>query len=460
MQKGLANAFAMPSLFALAKQELRFYLTEQGLESTVTPTLFRVRLLAVGIALSHVVFGFLMSVVQPQPFENLYLRAGLAALALVLVWQTYSSWLEQRIPQLNLARSFIWSIWLHLNLFSLWMYAMNGFNDIWLAYTCTSIMMSFFLMKWRQALNGLSMALIAAPLLAMAAGQSPHWPSVQHICTLTLATTLSLLYALAMGNAREQHLRQSLAITSMLQIHIHPHLLAMHALLERLKSMAKIAQPAASAGRLLALERVFTQSLKRMEHDLQMQRKNSQMLGLSGHTQILHAHALVLQTLAQFPFHDPKQERCVQVQVENDFAFLGDAQQWQQAISNLLKNAIDSLHYTKLHLKPGDLCIDIRTRGERGRISVLDHGLPISRQVLPHVFEPFYSEGPAAGLGLGLPFCQQLAQQAGGRIAIESDALTGTVVHIYLPIAPTTKSPPKSPADAAVPHPQQSKGQL
>ena len=43
----------MPSLFELAQQKLRLFLTEQGLESTVTPTLFRVRLLAVGIAISH-----------------------------------------------------------------------------------------------------------------------------------------------------------------------------------------------------------------------------------------------------------------------------------------------------------------------------------------------------------------------------------------------------------------------
>ena len=62
----------MPSLFDFAKQELRFYLTEQGLENTVTPTLVRMRLLAAGIAISHVMFGFLMSMVQAQPFENLY----------------------------------------------------------------------------------------------------------------------------------------------------------------------------------------------------------------------------------------------------------------------------------------------------------------------------------------------------------------------------------------------------
>jgi signal transduction histidine kinase len=148
------------------------------------------------------------------------------------------------------------------------------------------------------------------------------------------------------------------------------------------------------------------------------------------------------------------------VQVEHDFAFRGDVQQWQQALSNLLKNAIDSLHHTKLHLQPGDLYIDIRTRGKRGRISVLDYGLPISPEVLPHVFEPFYTDGPAAGLGLGLPFCQQLAQQAGGHIAVESDALAGTAVHIYLPIATKTSPSPSPNTHTPAQHaaPQHSKG--
>ncbi len=439
----------MPSLFDFAKQELRFYLTEQGLENTVTPTLVRMRLLAAGIAISHVMFGFLMSMVQAQPFENLYMRAALAALALLLFWQTYSPAFFRHIPKLTLARSFIWSIWFHLNMFSLWMYVMNDYNDIWLAYACTSIMMSFLLMKWRQALQGLGMAIVFAPLLSLATGHTLHWPSLQHICTLTLAVALSLLYAFAMGNAREQHLRQSLAITGLVQVRIRPHLASLHKLLDQLKALAQSAQPAASAGRLLTLERVFKKSLRRMEHDLQMQRSNAQMLGLHGRPQILQATTLVQETLAQFPFHDPKQERCVQVQVENDFLFLGDAQQWQQAISNLLKNALDSLHHTKLHLELGDLRIDIRTRGNWGRISVLDYGLPIDRQILPHVFEPFYSDGPAAGLGLGLPFCQQVAQQAGGRIEMASDALAGTVVHIYLPIHQADSIPSKAARQAA-----------
>jgi signal transduction histidine kinase len=52
---------------------------------------------------------------------------------------------------------------------------------------------------------------------------------------------------------------------------------------------------------------------------------------------------------------------------------------------------------------------------------------------------------------LGLPFCQQLMQRMGGRIAVESDALTGTVIHLYIPIAKNrapAQPPQHRPAEA------------
>ena len=423
----------MFSLFLRARDALRLYLPESGSEASAAPTLFRVRIFACGIAISHVLFGFLMSNVEPQPFENMAVRAALASLALVLVWQSYSPWLSRRIPGLTLARSFVWSIWLHLFIFSFWMYFMNGCNALWLAYVCTSIMMGFLLMKWRQALNGLSLALMLAPALVYAMGQPLHWPPIAHICMLTLASSLSLIYAVFMGHARGQHLRQSLAITGLMQARIRPSLQHLRRELDRLNALAQQAQPAASASRLQALALVFEQSLGSIEHQLQVQRNNAQMLGLGAQDEDLNAQSLLQETLLHYPFRSPSQRRCLQIEVEQNFVFKGNRKQWQQALNNLLQNALDSLHHTKLHLRPGDLRCYVRMRGNWGRISVQDFGLPIKQQTLAHVFEPFYSEGPTAGLGLGLSFCQQLAQHAGGRISIASDALNGTVVHLYFP---------------------------
>ena len=430
----------MPSLFRRAIHEWQFYFSAQGLERAITPTLFRVRVLSSGIAISHILFGFLMSTIDPQPFENMHMRAGLAVLALLLVWQTYGKGITKYLPRLTLARSFSWSIWLHLDLFSLWMYAMNGCNSIWLAYCCTSIMMGFLLMKWRQALHGLMLALALTPLLAMATHAPRIWPSLEHISTLTLATVLSLLYAWAMGNAREQHLRQSLAITGLVQTRINPSINDLREKVAELTPLAQVAQPAASSVRLLSLQKVFLQSLDSMQHELQMQRNNAQMLGLNGQIALIDAQELLTQTLSDYPYRSPSQQRCVQVRIDGNFYFWGNRAQWQQAISNLLKNSLDSLYHTKLHFNAGDLCCYVRTRGAWGRISIQDHGLPISPQALPHVFDPFFSSGPVAGLGLGLPFCSQLAHKTGGHIGISSDAIEGTVVHIYLPLAESIPS--------------------
>jgi two-component system, OmpR family, sensor kinase len=53
-------------------------------------------------------------------------------------------------------------------------------------------------------------------------------------------------------------------------------------------------------------------------------------------------------------------------------------------------------------------------------LAVRDDGLGIRRDVLPRVFEPFYSSGDAQGSGLGLAIARELAEQMDGRLGVES----------------------------------------
>lgn len=53
-------------------------------------------------------------------------------------------------------------------------------------------------------------------------------------------------------------------------------------------------------------------------------------------------------------------------------------------------------------------------------LAVRDDGLGIRRDVLPRVFEPFFSSGDAQGSGLGLAIARELAEQMDGRLGVES----------------------------------------
>jgi signal transduction histidine kinase len=69
-------------------------------------------------------------------------------------------------------------------------------------------------------------------------------------------------------------------------------------------------------------------------------------------------------------------------------------------------------------------------------IRVIDTGHGIATEILPRIFEPFFSTKPGEGTGLGLSICRDIVRDHGGRISIASRPGEGTTVIIWLPLAP------------------------
>jgi len=114
-----------------------------------------------------------------------------------------------------------------------------------------------------------------------------------------------------------------------------------------------------------------------------------------------------------------------------------DPNQFQQVLMNLAANARDAL--------PNGGSVTLRTRVEsRGRRSVAffeveDDGAGISPEVLPRVFEPFFStKGPLGGAGLGLATVYGIVRQHGGHVHMHSELGRGTRVVIELPASTAT----------------------
>jgi two-component system NtrC family sensor kinase len=80
--------------------------------------------------------------------------------------------------------------------------------------------------------------------------------------------------------------------------------------------------------------------------------------------------------------------------------------------------------------------------GEFVAIRVADSGFGIPPDILPHVFEPFFTtQEVGRGTGLGLSQVYGFARQSGGTATITSKVGRGTVITLYLPRTRETAAP-------------------
>jgi PAS domain S-box-containing protein len=112
----------------------------------------------------------------------------------------------------------------------------------------------------------------------------------------------------------------------------------------------------------------------------------------------------------------------------------GDAGRLRQVFWNLVSNAV------KFTPSGGRLLVALERQDTSVVVTVRDTGIGISREFLPHVFEPFrQADGhftrEYSGLGLGLAICRQLVELHGGTIAAASEGVgRGATFTVTLPL--------------------------
>ncbi len=107
-----------------------------------------------------------------------------------------------------------------------------------------------------------------------------------------------------------------------------------------------------------------------------------------------------------------------------------DPQQLQQVLLNLFGNAIQAMAG-----RPAAwLRVEVQGDGDRVAVRVSDSGPGISADVLPRIFDPFFST-KAEGSGLGLSVSYAIARAHGGDLRVESPPGQGATFTLLLPVA-------------------------
>jgi signal transduction histidine kinase len=109
---------------------------------------------------------------------------------------------------------------------------------------------------------------------------------------------------------------------------------------------------------------------------------------------------------------------------------LADRELMKQAVLNLLTNAKQAMP------NGGELTVRTWSSGDRIRIDFSDTGEGIARDVLPRIWEVYFST-KEQGTGLGLPTVRRIVAEHGGEVTVESHPGEGTQFSIFLPVPPT-----------------------
>ena len=122
----------------------------------------------------------------------------------------------------------------------------------------------------------------------------------------------------------------------------------------------------------------------------------------------------------------------IELSCEKDIVAKIDAVLLEQALANLLDNAI------KYSDEGSVIQVEATQKESEIIISVSDHGCGIEKEHLPRLFERFYRADKArsrqlGGTGLGLAIVKHIAQAHGGHVSVESTHGKGSTFAIHLP---------------------------
>jgi signal transduction histidine kinase/ActR/RegA family two-component response regulator len=133
----------------------------------------------------------------------------------------------------------------------------------------------------------------------------------------------------------------------------------------------------------------------------------------------------------------------LEVELDGAALILGEASSLQQALTNLAVNARDAMpHGGELRLLLRSVVVgDDETppvtglkRGRWYEVYVIDNGMGISPEHLPHIFDPFFTTKEIGkGTGLGLAQVYGIVQQHGGLVTAQSELGKGTSICLFLP---------------------------
>ncbi|MEY4910999.1 MAG: hypothetical protein RL761_662 [Pseudomonadota bacterium] len=418
----------------------------QPLEPILHPSVWRLRWVGLFSLVGYPIFWWIWSYLQPQPWESALLRFSCAGLGLFLLVGYIPNHLEER----NAKLLFNLVCWLQLPLFFTWMLLANQANAVWLSSYCAMLLIYFHLVDWRFATIGALVGGIGGSVVYMMyVGfdiflSEPVW-TLENSIVIAFTWLTGLALGFSSSNMRTAHLKQTLSTMGILAHELRTPIASVALMGDVLSDSVQEVRTLgaeASADRLAFLSSRLDALVRMMNYHIDMQIANARQFLPQTPLEPLLASTCLKTMLADYPFINDAQRRLVNLEVRNDFVFLGVHIWMIQIFNNLMKNALYAMaaKQTRLEQDAVRLVIDLDAHSSFGCLQIIDCGTGISSAAQKNVFQPFYSSQRGSSHGLGLAYCQRTVHALRGTIHLSSELGAGTTITLQFPILTSQES--------------------
>lgn len=378
-------------------------------------------------------YWYVWTFVFPQRYENLGLRLiGTALFVPMLFSRHWPGWLKSRLP-------YYWyvSLLYSLPFFFTYMLLRNQGSDVWIGSALVAVFIMILLLDWvtliGQFVLGSSLAILAYLMTSdIPLNTFERWDY--------LAIALFAVAAGAVANYDSERIRieqerAMLATAGSIAHELRTPLLSIRAgaagLAHYLPSLIEAHELARRNGLPVSpIRATHVDSLKGVLGRIDSEARHSNAIidmllvnaratgAIEQEFQDCSMASCVDTALRRYPFSE--EERAVVFREgDGDFTFRGSELLMVHVLFNLIKNALR--HIAKAG--NGDVSIRIQVVSAH-RLIVRDTGGGIPPDMLPHIFQRFYtstrSNDSVLGAGIGLAFCRDVMTSFGGTIECNS----------------------------------------
>ncbi|NBV07309.1 MAG: response regulator [Proteobacteria bacterium] len=379
---------------------------------------------------SHIFLYFLYTFLIPLPYESLFLRLIVATMCISTYFYKYLP----KTPFISFFVSIHWHlmVMLSLNLSITYLLLKNNFNEIYLYWEIFAVFSSaIYIPNWLAFLVDLTLSIALAILLFVITTPvfdlSLKFNVLGYSLTLGFTAFTAVIFVYANRSVwlakQESHHKKISSLAGSIVHEIRNPLGSISLVGSSLKDLSKSFMDS-DKDKLSSIVSSILESVKQANeiidialYDLQ----NKPIIPKDFSS--LNPNKILSEILTKYGYKNAEEKAKTRLNItdDNNFFFRAVPERFSFVIYNLLKNA---LYYLKQY-PDSTVTVGTETRTIEGKswnvIYVYDTGPGIPPDIIPKLFDDFFTSGKKEGTGLGLAFCKRNMLAFGGDIICESE---------------------------------------